>query len=97
MIFCGFSDDQRAGCNSIVGGYATTGGPAAMSSNGAGNNDTVFSGLYAFHIPTSTWTLLCEDSAVPASLAVAGVTSPVVRSRVGHSMLFHPVSYTLKV
>ncbi|KAF4519079.1 hypothetical protein B566_EDAN001671 [Ephemera danica] len=52
--------------------------------------DTVFSGLYAFHVATSTWSKLCEDSEVPVSLAATGVGSPVIRSRVGHSMLFHP-------
>jgi hypothetical protein len=36
----------------------------------------VFSGLYVYHIPTSTWTLLHEDC-------------PEMRSRIGHSMLFH--------
>jgi hypothetical protein len=85
------SDDQRPGGNSIVGSYGTTGAPVAISGNSAGSNDTIFSGLYAFHIPTSTWSMLCDDSAVPVSLAASGVMSPVVRSRVGHSMLFHPV------
>ena len=37
-----------------------------------------FSGLFHYHIPTNTWTLLMEDCAE-------------LRSRIGHSMLFHPV------
>ena len=39
-----------------------------------------FSGLYSYHVPTSTWRLLRADS-------------PELRSRIGHSMLFHPVCF----
>ncbi|XP_062574316.1 muskelin-like isoform X1 [Saccostrea cucullata] len=35
-----------------------------------------FSGLYAYHIPTNTWSCIKEDC-------------PTLRSRIGHSMLFH--------
>ncbi len=42
------------------------------------NADLKFSGLYSYHVPTNTWKLLREDSTE-------------LRSRIGHSMLFHPV------
>ena len=38
-----------------------------------------FSGLYSYHVPTNTWTKLRDDC-------------PQLRSRIGHSMLFHAVS-----
>lgn len=41
-----------------------------------------FSGLYAYHIPTNTWSCIMEDS-------------PTLKSRIGHSMLFHSVSLFL--
>ena len=41
-----------------------------------------FSGLFHYHIPTNTWTLLMEDCAE-------------LRSRIGHSMLFHAVRASL--
>lgn len=44
-----------------------------------------FSGLYAYHIPTSTWRLLRDDPSVSP-----GPTPAEMRSRIGHSMLFHP-------
>ncbi|ESP01147.1 hypothetical protein LOTGIDRAFT_225475 [Lottia gigantea] len=41
------------------------------------SHEPVFSGLYTYHIPTSTWTKLMDDC-------------KELRSRIGHSMLFHP-------
>jgi hypothetical protein len=41
-------------------------------------SEPIFSGLYAYHIPTNTWKLVMDDSTE-------------LRSRIGHSMLFHPV------
>lgn len=43
-----------------------------------------FSGLYAYHIPTNTWSCIMEDS-------------PTLKSRIGHSMLFHSVSLFLNI
>ncbi|XP_041349762.1 muskelin-like [Gigantopelta aegis] len=40
-------------------------------------HDPVFSGLFAYHVPTNTWQKLLDDSSE-------------LRSRIGHSMLFHP-------
>jgi len=42
-----------------------------------------FSGLFVYHIPTNTWTLLWEDGEVKAP------GFPPLRSRTGHSMLFN--------
>lgn len=53
----------------------------------ANSTEPVYSGLYSYHVPTSTWTALASDIARPSPPNV-----PVIRSRVGHSMLFHPVS-----
>ncbi|XP_023702338.1 muskelin [Cryptotermes secundus] len=50
-----------------------------------GTSEPTFSGLFSYHVPTNTWTKLCDDSSRPGSPGV-----PTIRSRVGHSMLFHP-------
>jgi len=42
-----------------------------------------FSGLFVYHIPNNTWTLLWEDGEVKT------VGFPPLRSRTGHSMLFN--------
>lgn len=49
--------------------------------------EPIFSGLFSYHVPTNTWIKLADDAswANPSS-------GPSIRSRVGHSMLFHPVS-----
>lgn len=43
-----------------------------------------FSGLYSYHIPTNTWTLLRPDT----DAATNG--QKALKARIGHSMLFHP-------
>lgn len=47
--------------------------------------EPIFSGLFSYHVPTNTWIKLADDAswANPSS-------GPSIRSRVGHSMLFHP-------
>jgi hypothetical protein len=55
-----------------------------------GSSEPTFSGLFSYHVPTNTWKKLCDDSSRPGSPGV-----PAIRSRVGHSMLFHPVSFFL--
>ncbi|XP_046436398.1 muskelin isoform X1 [Neodiprion lecontei] len=47
--------------------------------------EPVFSGLYSYHVPTGTWSRLACDIARPSPPNI-----PTIRSRVGHSMLFHP-------
>ncbi|KAK0090010.1 hypothetical protein PV325_004143 [Microctonus aethiopoides] len=54
--------------------------------------EPVFSGLYSYHVPTNTWKLLACDIA-RSNLP----DDPVIRSRVGHSMLFHPVDRKLYI
>lgn len=54
------------------------------------NNETQYSGLYSYHIPTNTWTQLLVDCA-HVSASNPDVLS--IKSRVTHSMLFHHVSY----
>lgn len=46
-------------------------------------SEPCFSGLFAYHVPTNTWHKLRDDSASPDS-GVQGI-----KSRIGHSMLFH--------
>ncbi|KAG8336247.1 Muskelin 1, intracellular mediator containing kelch motif [Homalodisca vitripennis] len=54
-----------------------------------GTAEPIFSGLYSYQVSTNTWRVLCSDNQPqPAS-------SPVLRSRVGHSMLFHPIERKL--
>lgn len=58
-----------------------------MISNSVGSDrsgEPSFSGLYAYHIPTNTWSCIMEDS-------------PTLKSRIGHSMLFHSVSAFLNI
>ncbi|KAK6176578.1 hypothetical protein SNE40_014836 [Patella caerulea] len=63
-------------------------GGRILSSSGSdserSSHEPVFSGLYYYHIPTSTWTQLMEDC-------------KELRSRIGHSMLFHPVRRVLYI
>ncbi|CAD1479858.1 unnamed protein product, partial [Heterotrigona itama] len=49
------------------------------------STEPVFSGLYSYHVPTGTWNRLACDIARPCP-----TNAPVIRSRAGHSMLFHP-------
>lgn len=52
-------------------------GGRVLSSVGSDRSgEPSFSGLYAYHIPTNTWSCIMEDS-------------PTLKSRIGHSMLFH--------
>ncbi|KAK3912329.1 Muskelin [Frankliniella fusca] len=70
----------------VFGGRVLTPSVGAPEDRNPGNvassQDPVFSGLYCYHVPTNTWKLLWDDSA-PGG--------PRIKSRVGHSMLFHPV------
>jgi hypothetical protein len=56
---------------------------AAAPSPSSASSELLYSGLYAYHIPTNTWALLRCDVGMPKPV------KPTVRSRVGHSMLFH--------
>ena len=47
------------------------------------SSEKKFSGLYVYHIPTNTWSLLWEDGEVKSP------GFPPLRSRTGHSMLFN--------
>ncbi|PVD25090.1 hypothetical protein C0Q70_15588 [Pomacea canaliculata] len=53
------------------------GGRVLSRSEGERSQEPLFSGLYSFHVPTNTWTQLRCDC-------------PELKSRIGHSMLFHP-------
>ena len=62
--------------------------PAASgSSPSSASSELSYSGLYSYHISTNSWTLLGSDVASPKP------TTCTIRSRVGHSMLFHPVLF----
>ncbi|ELU02476.1 hypothetical protein CAPTEDRAFT_169790 [Capitella teleta] len=56
--------------------YVFGGRVLTVSGEGERTPEPVFSGLYVYHVPTSTWTKLRDDC-------------PEMRSRIGHSMLFH--------
>lgn len=53
-----------------------------------GTSEPVFSGLYSYHVSTNTWRNLCADS---PTLNQDTNNPSALRSRVGHSMLFHPI------
>ncbi|XP_046388437.1 muskelin [Ischnura elegans] len=76
------SADDRPGCSGLV---------AAVSIILELN----FSGLFSYHIPTNTWTKLAEDTNVTGESCSSSL--PTIRSRVGHSMLFHPGSRKLYI
>lgn len=48
-----------------------------------------FSGLYSYHVPTNTWRKLRDD--FPRSQS----DDQEIKSRIGHSMLFHEVFFFL--
>ncbi|XP_071960685.1 muskelin-like [Antedon mediterranea] len=53
-------------------------------------SEASFSGLFSYHIPTNTWKKLKEDS--------TGTTPPnEMKSRIGHSMLFHSKNHKLYI
>ncbi|XP_073998988.1 muskelin 1 isoform X2 [Rhodnius prolixus] len=56
----------------------------------AGVAEPLYSGLYSYHVSTNTWKLICSDISANDGL-------PSLKSRVGHSMLFHPVSRNLYI
>lgn len=61
------------------------GGRVLVPANGTDEHGvTMFSGLYCYYVPTNSWKLLACDIARPSPINV-----PTIRSRVGHSMLFH--------
>lgn len=52
-------------------------------------NETCYSGLYSYHIPTNTWTQILVDCAHPTASNPEVMS---IKSRVTHCMLFHHVS-----
>ncbi|KAG7169261.1 Muskelin-like [Homarus americanus] len=52
-------------------------------------SEAIFSGLYAYHVSTNTWTKLREDCSGNSS------GPQDIKSRIGHSMLFHSGSRQL--
>ncbi|XP_060569193.1 muskelin-like [Ruditapes philippinarum] len=57
--------------------YVFGGRVLTCTTEGERNVTPQFSGLFSYHIPTNTWTKLRDDCTE-------------LRSRIGHSMLFHP-------
>ena len=55
-----------------------------------------FSGLYVYHIPTSSWRLIQDDTGSGGSQgslqggSLGQDPGSRIKSRTGHSMLFHP-------
>lgn len=76
-----------AGVNqSIQTNGGSSDGPSVLQSNALQVSEMLYSGLYSYNILTNTWTQLrCDIMSVNH-----GYRS--IRSRVGHSMLLHPVS-----
>lgn len=56
--------------------YVFGGRVLASPAEGERGQEPVFSGLFSYHIPSNTWTKLMDDCSQ-------------LRSRIGHSMLFH--------
>ncbi|RUS82092.1 hypothetical protein EGW08_010137 [Elysia chlorotica] len=65
----------------VFGGRVLT---SPSGSDSERSPEMLFSGLYSYHIPSNTWTLLIDDC-------------HTLRSRIGHSMLFHPVRRVLYI
>ena len=53
--------------------------------------DKKFSGLYKYHIPDNSWTLLCDDGDTRSA------DTPPIRARTGHSMLFNSADRCLYI
>ncbi|CAB3372834.1 Hypothetical predicted protein [Cloeon dipterum] len=81
----GSHDETRLGASASIT-YSTNASGNALST--AAEMDTVLSGMYSFHIPSGTWQKICDDLGVP--IMSGQKNSPIIRARVGHSMLFHP-------
>jgi len=64
----------------------------SSNASSSGRADHLFSGLYSYEVSTNTWTLLREDAGAPAAAAATSGSGGdgELRSRIGHSMLFHP-------
>ncbi|XP_033208683.1 muskelin isoform X2 [Belonocnema kinseyi] len=67
---------------------ANTEDPEVITSS----TEPIFSGLYSYHVPTDTWCKLASDISRPSPPNVQSI-----KSRVGHSMLFHPESRKLYI
>ena len=95
----GYQEDRGllAASNAVVQGAVQ----GAVQQAAAYISEPQFSGLYSYHIPTSTWRLLRDDPVVVNAATSSGGASggvPVeMRSRIGHSMLFHPVDRRLYI
>lgn len=59
--------------------------PAPISGEVSTHQEPVYSGLYSYHVSTNTWLLISTEH------------DTLIRSRVGHSMLFHPIYRKLYV
>jgi len=71
------------------------GSPSSRApSSTPGRLEYLFSGLYSYDVPTNTWTLLREDAEC-SSPSDGADNRGTLRSRIGHSMLFHPVQRKL--
>ncbi|XP_014253599.1 muskelin isoform X2 [Cimex lectularius] len=57
-----------------------------------GNDNVLYSGMYCYDITNNVWTHLCKDVASQDPSPI-----PVIKSRIGHSMLFHPVTDKLYI
>ncbi|XP_072181671.1 muskelin-like [Diadema setosum] len=79
----------------VFGGRVLTSSASAEERPSEGS----FSGLYVYHIPTNTWQLKRPDcsSRLHHLHAQEGLKRPLrdIKSRTGHSMLFHPESRKL--
>ncbi|KAF7996641.1 hypothetical protein HCN44_002287 [Aphidius gifuensis] len=71
--------------------------PSSSSSTTSSTTTTtepLFSGLYSYHIPTSTWKLLASDTTNTNSSSNINCS---LRARVGHSMLFNQIDRKLYI
>lgn len=64
--------------------------PSTASGGGGGNTETHYSGLFSYDINGGHWRLIRSDpDPIPGS--------PTIKSRIGHSMIFNPITRQLYV
>lgn len=67
--------------------------PAVGTNVVQGNSpETSYSGLYSYDLTTGLWKLLRNDQTSPSSPNGTQSGGVQLKSRIGHSMLFHPIS-----
>ncbi len=87
LCFCLCSSSSAAEERSAAGAAVNESGPPGAVAVGA--LEPQFSGVFSYHIPTNTWKCFSETNNYENN--DRNGSSSLLKPRVGHCMLFHPV------